>query len=82
MEPVLDSVKKTNHAVVVTEEWPSFGVGAEVAARIAHESFDDLDAPVERVGSKEVPLPYAKNLEQAALPWPKDVVAAVKTALA
>lgn len=82
MEPVLDSVKKTNHAVVVTEEWPSFGVGAEVAARIAHESFDDLDAPVERVGSKEVPLPYAKNLEQAALPWPKDVVAAVKAALA
>ena len=82
MAPVLESVKKTNHAVVVTEEWPSFGVGAEVAARIAHESFDDLDAPVERVGSKEVPLPYAKNLEQAALPWPKDVVAAVKTALA
>jgi len=82
MVPVLESVKKTNHAVVVTEEWPSFGVGAEVAARIAHESFDDLDAPVERVGSKEVPLPYAKNLEQAALPWPKDVVAAVKTALA
>lgn len=81
MEPVLDSVKKTNHAVVVTEEWPSFGVGAEVAARIAHESFDDLDAPVERVGSKEVPLPYAKNLEQAALPWPKDVVAAVKATL-
>lgn len=82
MEPVLDSVQKTNHAVVVTEEWPSFGVGAEVAARIAHEAFDDLDAPVERVGSQEVPLPYAKNLEQAALPWPKDVVAAVKAALA
>ncbi len=81
MAPVFESVKKTNHAVVVTEEWPSFGVGAEVAARIAHESFDDLDAPVERVGSKEVPLPYAKNLEQAALPWPKDVVAAVKTVL-
>ena len=82
MAPVLESVKKTNHAVVVTEEWPSFGVGAEVAARIARESFDDLDAPVERVGSQEVPLPYAKNLEQAALPWPKDVVAAVKAALA
>jgi pyruvate dehydrogenase E1 component beta subunit len=82
MAPVLESVKKTNHAVVVTEEWPSFGVGAEVAARISRESFDDLDAPVERVGSQEVPLPYAKNLEQAALPWPKDVVAAVKAALA
>jgi pyruvate dehydrogenase E1 component beta subunit len=82
MAPVFDSVKKTNHAVVVTEEWPSFGVGAEVAARITHDAFDYLDAPVERVGSKEVPLPYAKNLEQAALPWPKDVVAAVKMALA
>ena len=82
MAPVLESVKKTNHAVVVTEEWTSFGVGAEVAARISRESFDDLDAPVERVGSKEVPLPYAKNLEQSALPWPNDVVAGVKAALA
>ena len=82
MGPVLESVKKTNHAVVVTEEWVAYGVGAEIAARISRESFDDLDAPVERVGSKEVPLPYAKNLEQAALPWPKDVVAAVKAALA
>jgi pyruvate dehydrogenase E1 component beta subunit len=80
--PVLESVKKTNHAIVVTEEWVSYGVGAEVAARISREAFDDLDAPVERVGSKEVPLPYAKNLEQAALPWPKDVVAAVKATLA
>jgi pyruvate dehydrogenase E1 component beta subunit len=82
MAPVLESVKKTNHAIVVTEEWVSYGVGAEVAARISREAFDDLDAPVERVGSKEVPLPYAKNLEQAALPWPKDVVAAVKATLA
>jgi pyruvate dehydrogenase E1 component beta subunit len=81
MAPVLDSVRKTHHAVVVTEEWASFGVGAEVAARIAHEAFDDLDAPVERVGSQEVSLPYARNLEQAALPWPKDVVAAVKATL-
>ena len=82
MAPVYDSVKKTNHAVVVTEEWVSFGVGAEVSARISKEVFDYLDAPVERVGSKEVPLPYAKNLEQAVLPWSKDVVAAVKAALA
>lgn len=82
MEPVLESVKKTNHAVIVTEEWPTYGVNAEIAARIARDAFDYLDAPVERVGSKEVPLPYAKNLEQSALPWPKDVVAAVKATLA
>jgi pyruvate dehydrogenase E1 component beta subunit len=82
MDPVYESVKKTNHAVVVTEEWVSFGVGAEVAARISHNSFDDLDAPVGRVGSLEVPMPYAKNLEQAALPWPKNVIEAVKATLA
>ncbi len=82
MAPVYESVQKTNHAVVVTEEWVSFGVGAEVAARISQDAFDDLDAPVGRVGSLEVPMPYAKNLEHAALPWPKDVVKAVKAALA
>ncbi|HZY45607.1 MAG TPA: alpha-ketoacid dehydrogenase subunit beta [Anaerolineae bacterium] len=82
MAPVYESVQKTNHAVVVTEEWVSFGVGAEVAARISQDAFDYLDAPVGRVGSLEVPMPYAKNLEQAALPWPKDVVQAVKAALA
>jgi pyruvate dehydrogenase E1 component beta subunit len=82
LEPVVESVKKTYHAVVVTEEWVSYGVGAEIAARISHEAFDYLDAPVERVGSKEVPLPYAKNLEQYALPWSKDVAAAVKATLA
>jgi pyruvate dehydrogenase E1 component beta subunit len=82
MAPVYESVQKTNHAVVVTEEWVSFGVGAEVAARIAHDSFDDLDAPVGRVGSLEVPMPYAKNLEQAVLPWPKNVIEAVKATLA
>ncbi len=79
--PVIESVKKTNHAVIVTEEWPTYGVNAEIAARISRDAFDYLDAPVERVGSKEVPLPYAKNLEQYALPWAKDVVAAVKATL-
>jgi pyruvate dehydrogenase E1 component beta subunit len=78
---VIESVKKTNHAVVVTEEWPTYGVNAEIAARIARDAFDYLDAPVERVGSKEVPLPYSKQLEQYALPWAKDVMAAVKTTL-
>ncbi|HJW82939.1 MAG TPA: alpha-ketoacid dehydrogenase subunit beta, partial [Anaerolineae bacterium] len=68
MEPVYESVRKTNRAVVVTEEWPSFGVQAEIAARIGAECFDWLDAPVGRVGAEEVPLPYAKNVEQEALP--------------
>src|SRR5512136_166306 len=80
--PVIESVKKTNHAVVVTEEWPTYGVNAEIAARISRNAFDYLDAPVERVGSKEVPLPYSKSLEQYALPWWKDVVAVVKATLA
>ena len=82
MEPVYESVRKTNRAVVVTEEWPSFGVQAEIAARIGAECFDWLDAPVGRVGAEEVPLPYAKNVEQEALPWAKDIIAAAKAALA
>lgn len=82
MDPVYESVRKTNRAVVVTEEWRSFGVGAEVAARIGGECFDWLDAPVGRVGAEEVPLPYAKNIEHEALPWAKDIIAAAKAAMA
>ncbi len=82
MEPVYESVRRTNRAIVVTEEWRSFGVGAEVAARIGEECFDWLDAPVGRVGAEEVPLPYARNVEQEALPWAKDIIAAVKAAVA
>lgn len=82
MEPVYESVHKTNHAIVVTEEWRSFGVGAEVAARIAEECFDWLDAPVGRVGAEEVPMPYSKEMEQEALPWGKDIIAAAQAALA
>ncbi len=81
MEPVLESVKKTNRAVVVEEGWKSYGVGAEVAARIYEEAFDYLDAPVKRVAQVEVPLPYNRTLEQLALPQVKDVVQAVKEVL-
>ena len=77
METVAASVAKTNRAVCVEEGWPSYGVTAELAARIAHACFDDLDAPVERVGMAEVPLPYAKSLERAALPGPARITAAV-----
>ena len=81
MGSVIASVKKTNHAVVVEEGWCSFGVGAEVVARIQQEAFDDLDAPVLRVAQKEVPLPYNARLEQLALPQEADIVTAVKEVL-
>jgi pyruvate dehydrogenase E1 component beta subunit len=68
VETVAASVSKTNRALCVEEGWPSYGVSAELAARIQHACFDDLDAPVERVGMAEVPLPYAKELELAAMP--------------
>jgi pyruvate dehydrogenase E1 component beta subunit len=67
-ETILASVRKTNRAVVVEEDWLSYGIGAEIAATIQEGAFDHLDAPVRRVAQAEVPLPYAKPLEQAALP--------------
>jgi pyruvate dehydrogenase E1 component beta subunit len=77
METVATSVAKTNRVVCVEEGWPTYGVSAELAARIQKACFDDLDAPVERVGMAEVPLPYAKNLELAALPNEDRIAAAV-----
>ncbi len=76
METVAESVQHTNRALCVEEGWASYGVTAEIAARIANACFDFLDAPVERVGATEVPLPYAKNLESAALPDDEKIVAA------
>lgn len=67
-ETIVQSVKKTNRAVVVEENWRSFGVGAEVAARVQEAAFEWLDAPVHRVSSEEVPFPYSRVLEQAAMP--------------
>jgi len=81
MEPVLESFRKTNRAVVVEEGWKSFGVGSEIASRIYEQAFDYADAPVRRVAQKEVPLPYNRTLEQAALPQVQDVIAAVKEVL-
>jgi len=78
MEPVIASFKKTNRAVIVEEGWRSFGIGAEVASRIYEEAFDYLDAPIQRVAQKEVPLPYNRTLEQFALPQVEDVIRAVK----
>jgi pyruvate dehydrogenase E1 component beta subunit len=81
MEPVIESFKKTNRAVVVEEGWKSFGVGAEISARIYEQAFDYVDAPIKRVSQKEVPLPYNRTLEQSALPQMEDVIAAVKEVL-
>jgi pyruvate dehydrogenase E1 component beta subunit len=75
---VLESIKKTNRVIVVEEGWRSVGLGAEIAASISEQAFDYLDAPVARVAGLEVPMPYAKNLERATLPFADDVVAAVK----
>jgi pyruvate dehydrogenase E1 component beta subunit len=74
---ILESVGRTHRAVVVDEGWRSGSLSAEVAARIAEEAFYDLDAPVARVASAEVPIPYAKHLEEAALPQVASIVAAV-----
>jgi pyruvate dehydrogenase E1 component beta subunit len=81
MEPVIESFKKTNRAVIVEEGWKSFGVGAEVSSRIYEQAFDFVDAPIKRVAQKEVPLPYNRTLEQSALPQVADVIAAVKEVL-
>lgn len=81
MDPVIESFKKTNRAVIVEEGWKSYGVGAEVSARIYEQAFDYIDAPVVRVAQKEVPLPYNRMLEQSALPQPADVVKAVREVL-
>jgi pyruvate dehydrogenase E1 component beta subunit len=78
MEPVYESFKRTNRALVVEEGWRSYGIGAEVAARIYEECFDYLDGPIQRLAQKEVPLPYSADLEKSAIPNSNDVVAAVK----
>ncbi len=78
---VVRSVKKTNRLVSVEEGWPRFGMGAEMAAVMMEEAFDWLDAPVARVTGKDVPMPYAANLERLAVPQVDDIVAAVKNVL-
>jgi len=77
-QTIVNSVKKTNRAIVFEEDWRSFGIGAEIAATLQEEAFDDLDAPVKRVASVEVPLPYSKPLELAALTGAKQLVAAIQ----
>ncbi len=81
MDPVIESFKRTNRAVVVEEGWRSYGVGSEVASRIYELAFDYVDAPVKRVAQAEVPLPYNAKLEQLALPQTEDIYHAAKEVL-
>jgi pyruvate dehydrogenase E1 component beta subunit len=78
VETVVASVKKTNRIVAVEEGWPFAGIGSELAAIMMEECFDWLDAPVKRVAGKDVPLPYAANLERLAVPQVEDIVAAAR----
>jgi len=78
VDAVTASVKKTNRIVSVEEGWPFAGIGAEIAAIVMEECFDWLDAPLKRVAGKDVPLPYAANLERLALPQVEDIVAAAR----
>ncbi len=80
-EPIFESVRKTNRCVVIEEGWRICGFGAEIADRVQRECFDDLDAPVQRVTSADIPMPYAKTLETAYLPQPEEIIAAVKGVL-
>ena len=79
-ETIISSVKKTGRCVTVEEGWAQSGVGAEIAARVMERAFDWLDAPVARVSGKDVPMPYAANLEKLALPSVAEVVEAAKAA--
>ncbi|MGO3832563.1 MAG: alpha-ketoacid dehydrogenase subunit beta [Microbacteriaceae bacterium] len=77
-DTVIDSVKKTNCAVILEDDWLTYGIGAEIAATISDGAFDWLDAPVRRVAMAEVPMPYAKSLELAALPSLDDALNAIR----
>ena len=78
VETIVESVKRTNRIVSLEEGWPQSGIGSEIAALMMEHAFDWLDAPVVRVTGKDVPMPYAANLERLALPQVEDVVAAAK----
>jgi len=81
MDTILRSVSKTHRVVVVHEDHRNVGFGAEIVARIQEFAFDELDAPILRVASADVPIPYARNLERAAFPSEDDIIRAVKRVL-
>jgi pyruvate/2-oxoglutarate/acetoin dehydrogenase E1 component len=81
LETSLQSIRKTNRAVIVHEGCRRGGIGAEMASTITEEAFDYLDAPIERVGSLDVPIPYSEPLENAVIPGEEDIIKAVKKVL-
>jgi pyruvate dehydrogenase E1 component beta subunit len=81
LDTILASVAKTNHVVIVEEGWPHGGVGANLAALIQEQAFDSLDAPIQRVTGADVPMPYAKRLEQSAMPHSEHIVSAALASL-
>jgi pyruvate dehydrogenase E1 component beta subunit len=81
LDTILESVRKTNRVVVVEEGWPHGGFGANVAALIQEQAFDYLDAPIQRVTGADVPMPYSKRLEQAAIPHEEHVIKAAMATL-
>ena len=80
-DTVIASVQKTNRLVVVEETWPICGIGSEIAMQVQEKAFDYLDAPILRVSGKDVPMPYAANLEKLALPSAAEVVTAVNSVM-
>ena len=81
LDTILESVRKTNRCVIVEEGWPHGGVGANLAALVSEQAFDDLDAPVQRVTGADVHMPYSRRLEQAAIPHEEHVVSAALATL-
>jgi pyruvate dehydrogenase E1 component beta subunit len=81
LNTITESVRKTNRVVVVEEGWPHGGVGANIAALIQEQAFDFLDAPIQRVTGADVPMPYSKRLEQAAIPHEEHVIKAAMATL-
>jgi pyruvate dehydrogenase E1 component beta subunit len=79
MPTIVGSVQRTRRVVIVDEGWKSGSISAEIAARLAEDALYELDAPIRRVCSREVPVPYAAQLEEAALPSIDGIVAAVRS---
>jgi pyruvate dehydrogenase E1 component beta subunit len=78
-DTVIESVKKTNRLVTVEQGWPICSIGSEIASQVVEKAFDWLDAPPAKVTGKDVPMPYAANLEKLALPTVEDIVTAAKS---
>jgi pyruvate dehydrogenase E1 component beta subunit len=80
-DTIIASVKKTNRVIIVEEDWKTGGVGAEISSQIYEHAFSSLDTPIVRIAGKDTPMPYAKNLERAAIPQVDDIMQAAITVL-